>query len=338
MNNKVTKLAAAAVILIAIGLSFIAIDKSATPVWAELVQRVERSYDEYMQELLLAIETKNTQKVASYADALSEFWQGLNMLAEAKLDPTIQFQSENSAEIIRGKTFYDSFEQSEQQVFMIYAEQFIGWLNKIEDAAWIYEIVHVCKQMEEYAEEIRDVGHHPEMEFSYAEHCLPSFLTYCKWFERLPWDNPEQVMKPATLLIAIQRDLEIARREIEAREIIGVIRFVERCVQQAHKNALDLIKKTRPGMTKKQRNISKHLTRRIEELSALITYAKTTRQDFMEQETKLYGFEDGTRYDQVLIEEFDNKGTFTDYYIERIDQSLDLCRQLSDEFGSTPLL
>jgi len=227
MKSKITKLAAAAVILIAVGLSFIAIDKSAT----------------------LAIETKNTQKVASYADALSEFWQGLNMLAEAKLDPTIQFQSENSAEIIRGKTFYDSFEQSEQQVFMIYAEQFIGWLNKIEDAAWIYEIVHVCKQMEEYAEEIRDVGHHPEMEFSYAEHCLPSFLTYCKWFERLPWDNPEQVMKPATLLIAIQRDLEIARREIESREIIGVIRFVERCVQQAHKNALDLIKKTRPGMT-----------------------------------------------------------------------------------------
>jgi len=58
----------------------------------------------------------------------------------------------------------------------------------------------------------------------------------------------------------------------------------------------------------------------------------------MEQEVELYGFEDGKRYDQVLIEEFDNKGTFTDYYIERIDQSLDLCRQLSDEFGSTPLL
>jgi hypothetical protein len=37
---------------------------------------------------------------------------------------------------------------------------------------------------------------------------------------------------------------------------------------------------------------------------------------------------------EILKREFGNKGTFADYYIMRIDQSLDLCEQLLSEFES----
>ena len=40
------------------------------------------------------------------------------------------------------------------------------------------------------------------------------------------------------------------------------------------------------------------------------------------------------RYNQVLTEEFGEKGPFADYYIEQIDQSLALCDQLSAELKS----
>ena len=338
MKSRMTKLAAAAVIIIAalIGIYELggSIDGSSVA-WAELVQRVEQSHNQYYEELLLAMEAKDVEKVSSRADALSEFWQGLNMLAEAKLDPTIQFQSEDSLKLIREKTFYDHFdEQRMQQIFLAYTSEFIGWLNKIEDAAWIHETVHVCKQMEEYAEEMREPARHPELDFSYAEHCLPSFVAYCEWFEQLPWDNPEQDMMPATLLTGIQRDLEIARRELEALQIRDVDRHVKRCIEQAQKNVLDLDKKTASSRTKKQRDLCRHLIRRIDELCALITYAEVARQDFLEQIINQNQYKHGERYDQVLTEEFGNKGPFANYYIERIDQSLDLCEQLLTELES----
>jgi len=188
--------------------------------------------------------------------------------------------------------------------------------------------------MEEYAEEIRDGAMHSELDFSYVEHCMPSFVTYCEWFERLPWDNPEQYMSPAMLLTGIQRDLNIARREIETLQIRDVARFVKRCVEQAQKNVLDLDKKTVSSRTKKQRDLCRQLTRRIDELYALITYAEIATQDLLEQLIKQNQYKHGERYDQVLTEEFGNKGPFADYYIERIDQSLDLCKQLSAELES----
>ena len=339
MKSKITKLTAAAMIIIAALISIYefggSIDGSSVA-WAELVERVEQSHNQYYDELLLAMEAKDVEKAAFYADALSEFWQGINMLAEAKLDPTVQFQSEDSLNLIREKTFYGHFDdQTIQQIFLVYANEFIAWLNNIEDAAWINEIIHVCKQMEEYAEEIREPARHPEIDFSYAEHCLPSFVTYCEWLEQLPWDSPEQYMTFTMLLTGIQRDLNIARRELETLEIRGVVRFVKRCVQQARKNVLDLDKKTASSRTKKQRELCRLLTRRIDELCALITYAEIARQDFIEQIINQNQFNRGEKYHQVLTEEFGNKGPFADYYIERIDQSLDLCAQLLGELEST---
>lgn len=337
MKNRITKLATAAVIIIAIllGLKLIGGPNIANVAWAELVQRVDQSHDEYMKELLSATEEKDTEKVNFYVHMLEEFWQKLGWLARAELEP--EFKIHMLAMIAEQKARYEERGQSAQtgiRLFLEYEDQFSNWLGKIEDTAWINETAHVCKQLEEYGEEIRDVAWDSKLTFSYIEHCMPSFVTYCEWFEQLPWDNPEQVMTPAMLLTGIKRDLEVARREMEALEIRDVTRFVKRCVQQAQKDVLDFDKKTASSMTKKQRDLCRQLTRRINELCALITYAEITRQDFLEQIIKQNQYKHGERYDQVLKEEFGNKGPFADYYIERIDQSLDLCKELSERIES----
>jgi len=173
MKSRITKLAAAAVIIIAvlIGINQFggSIDGSSVA-WGELVERLERSHDEYMKELLLAVKEKDTEKVNFYADLLDEFWQKLNWLARAELDP--EFRIRMSAMIAEEKAIYDKREESDQigtRIFFAYSDQFSDWLGKIEDVAWINEIVHVCHQMEEYAEEIRDGAMHSELDFSYVD-------------------------------------------------------------------------------------------------------------------------------------------------------------------------
>ena len=338
MKSKITKFAAAATIIIAViaGLHYYASPIGVTSVaWGELVERVEQSHDEYMNELLLAFEEKDTEKVNFYSHLLEEFWQKLGWLARAKIEP--EFQIRMSAMIADQKARYDERGQSAQtgiQLFLEYEDQFSDWLGKIEDVAWINETAHVCKQLEEYGEEIRDVAWHSELTFSYIEHCMPSFVVYCEWFEQLPWDNPAQYMTPVMHLAGIERDLNIARREMENRQIRDIPRFVKRCVQQAQKNAVDVDKKITSSRTKKQRDLCRQLTRRIDELYALITNAEIATQDLLEHLIMQNQYKHGVSYDQVLTEEFGNKGPFADYYIERIDQSLDLCKQLSAELES----
>ena len=329
MKSGMMKLAAAAVIIIAViaGLHYYPRPIGVTSVgWAELVRRVEQSHNKYYAELLLAMEAKDANRVSAQADALSEFWLGIGMLAEEGLESTEDSLSMLS--MLRHQSSGDRFQECEHQIFIVYAEQFVAWMDKIEDPAWINEIIHVCRQMEEYAEEIRESGRDSELGFSYAEHCLPSFVRYCQWFEQLPWDNPEQVMTPAMLLRGIQRDLEIARWEIENREIRGVIPFIKRSVQQAQKNILDLDIKTASNRTKEHGDVCRHLIRRIDELCALITYVEVAQEDFVDRMHSQNQYDLDEEYDKVLTEEFGNKGRFADYYIERIDQSLDLCGQL----------
>ena len=107
MNNRITKLAASAVIIIAIlfGLKLIGGADMANVAWAELVQRVEQSHDEYMKKLLLAAEEKNTEKIEFYADLLDEFWQKLGWLARAELYP--ERRARILADIIAVKAKYD---------------------------------------------------------------------------------------------------------------------------------------------------------------------------------------------------------------------------------------
>jgi hypothetical protein len=334
MKTKIAKFAAAAVIIIAVLIGINQFGGSidgASVAWAQVIEKVEQSHAEYMKQLLLAVEEKDAEKTEFYADLLSEFWQNLCWLARAELNP--ESKEQMLAMIDEKKTEQrDESDQIGIRIFLENVDKFGDWLGNIDDIAWLNETVHVSKQLEEYAEEMREPARHQEIEFSYAEHCLPSFVTYCQWFEQLPWDNPHQYMTPAMLLTEIQRDMKIARWEMEALENRDVIRFVERCVLQAQKNALDLDKKTLSTRTKEQRNLCRQLTRRINELCALITYAEIARQDFFEQVIRQKQFNRSEKYDQIiLIEEFGNKGPFADYYIERIDQSLDLCKQLLKE-------
>jgi hypothetical protein len=334
MKSKVIKLAVAAVIIIAVLIGIhefgSSIDASSVA-WAELVERVEQSHNEYYEELLLAIEEKDTEKIEFYADLLSEFWQNLGWLAETELHP--ELRDRIFTDVAIAKAHYEGRDDSDQigvRLFLEYEDQFSEWLGNIAevDVAWIYETVHVCKQLEEYAEEIREPGRHPEIDFSYAEHCLPSFIAYCEWFEQLPWDNPEQVMTPDILLTGIKRDLEIARHELEALQIRGFDRYVKRCIEQAEKNILDLEIKISSSTTKKQWDLCRELTRSIGELSDLITYATIASGDIRQNNE----FHDPEAVRRVFTEEFGNKGPFADYYIERIDQSLNLCEQLLSEF------
>ena len=328
MKSKITKLAAAAVIIVGvlIGANYFDVSIDGTSVdWAEVVQRVEQSYNKYYAELLSAMEKKDVQKASSNADALSEFWQGINVLAEAKLDPTIQLQSEDSLNCIRFFRFKPVFGEFDMNVFHAYVNEFLNWHNNIEDQAWIYEIIHISKEMEEYAEEIREPGRHPERhDFSYAEHCLPGFVTYCEWFERLPWDNPEQIMMPAVVLAAIERDLQIARREIEFIERRDVDRVAKRCMKQALRNSQALDQKIKSCQLVDQWKLCNQLTQKVSELSGLMAYLAVASGD-VTQTNKIH---DREKVHQILTDKFANRESFADYFIEQVDQALNLCQQL----------
>lgn len=325
MKSRITKLAAAAVVVVA---AIITVNwfggeiNVAGKVWAELVQRVEQSHDGYYIEFLSAIEAKDTEQIADRASTLSEFWQGVGLLAETKLNPQLQTRLDDTIHFVKART-NDELEQSEQ-IFLAHADQFTVWLDKIQDAAWINETVHVCKQMEEYAEEIRDAARSQKLGLSHIEHCLPSFMAYCQWFDRLPWDNPDQYITPATLLSGIERDLEIARREIEHLKVMDVDRYVKRCVQQARKNVSELSAKISSSEMQSQWRLCKQLTRKIDTISDLMTYATIASWDI--QQTRQIK-QDQALF-QVLTKEFANKGPLANYLLDQIDQSLDLCRQL----------
>ncbi len=141
MRSRITKLAAAAVIIIAV---LIGIKQLGGPIdgasvaWADIVKRVEQSHDEYMKELLSATEEKDTEKVNFYAHLLEEFWQKLGWLARAELEP--EFKIQLLTMIADQKARYDERGQSAQtgiRLFLEHEDQFSDWLDKIEDTAWI---------------------------------------------------------------------------------------------------------------------------------------------------------------------------------------------------------
>ena len=330
MRSRITKLATAAGIIIAVmvGINYLGgSPDGASVAWGDIVKRVERSHDKYSKELLLAFEAEDVEKISSRADMLSEFWQRLGWLVRAELDP--ELQARLSIEIVREKTVNNSFEESDQ-IFLAYADEFLGWIEKIDDVAWFDEIIHACKQMEEYAEEIRDGARSSEL--TYIEHCLPSFITYSESFKHLSWDNPGRDMTPAALLAGIERDLKIAHREIENLEIKDTDRYAKRCLQQARRNILNVEKRIEPQMLeyKNQRKMCKQLTRKIDHLSELLTYAVIASWDI--QQT--YEIDTDKAFRRVLRKEFGGTESFGDFFLDQIEQSLDLCKELSQNFES----
>jgi hypothetical protein len=325
MKSKTTKLSAAAIIIVAalVGVHWFggSLDVEGKA-WAQLVQRVERSHDQYYTEFLSAIETKNTEDIADWANTLSEFWQGVGMLGEARLDHHLQARLDEAIRAARAKT-NGELDDSEQ-IFLAHADRFAAWFEKIEDVAWINETVHVCKQMEEYAEEMRDAVRSPELGFSHMEHCLSSFIAYCQWFEELPWDEPDRCITSATLLSGIKRDMEIARLEMEYLKIRDVDRYVKRCVRQARGNLTELTGMLESSGMEDQWKLCKRLSRKVDEISDLMIYAVIASWD-IEQSGQVNQDEALLR---VLKKEFAGKGSFRDYLLGQIDRSLDLCGQL----------
>lgn len=329
MRSKITKFAAAAVIIIALtfGIKLVSKLDMANVAWADVVQKVERLHDNYSEELLSAFEVNDIEKIATNADILSEFWQRLGWLVRAEMDP--ELQARLLIEIAREKTDNETIEESDQ-VFLAYADVFYNWINKIDDVAWFDEIIHACKQMEEYAEEIRDGGRSSEI--IYIEHCFPSFVVYSESFKYLPWDNPGRDMTPAALLAGIERDLEIARREIKNPVIKDAERFAKRCLQQAGKNISNVEKRLESQATEyeNQKKMCKQLTRKIEHLSDLLTYATIASWNI--QQTHEVNADEAFR--QVLRREFGGTESFGDFFLDHIEQSLKLCKELSENVES----
>ncbi|MHC4671728.1 MAG: hypothetical protein ACYTF1_02255 [Planctomycetota bacterium] len=336
MQSKFSKYAAAAVIIIGvlIGINHFggSIDGSSSA-WAELVETLERTHNEYMEDLLWAVQNKDTKKINYYANLLDEFWQNLGWMATAELDQELRTQM--MARIAEKKARYDKRDESDQvgtRIFLAYEDQFGEWLGKIEDVTWISETAHVCKQMEEYAEEIRDAAAMPHEEgLPYIEHCIASFIEYAGWFEQLPWDDTSEYVSHGILLTAIERDLEISRREILDSNNRDAIRFVKRCIQQAQKNVLYMkgILQSQTAENKDQMKSCKKLRRKIDEVYDLITYATIASWDIQNKDEIDYS----KALRQVMTKEFANQGSFESYFLKQIDQSLNLCKQLSEGQG-----
>jgi hypothetical protein len=335
MKSSITKLAAAVVIITAVLIVINPFDSNGTStVWAQMTEKVQQSHRNYVEELLAAVEAKDVEKIEFYADMLDEFWQKLGWLARAKSDLEIRARVIAQAKAISKDR--DISDAMGIQMFLANSEEFLDWLEQIEDATWTDETIYVCKQIEEYSEEIRDGAASLDPMFPYVEHCMPIFVSYVEWFNQLPWLNPKQEVTTARLLKMVKRDLETAHREVLYSESNNstrdTVRFLHRCVEQAEKNAERIAGKTEYQDTgdSSQMKKCKNLARYTKELSDLITYASIARWSIQEVDK----VNAGQAYQRVLRNDFWSGGTFGDYLIERIERSSDLCNELLNEVGS----
>jgi len=332
MRSKTAKLAAAAVIVAVVLFGVLQHGSSIESVaWGEIVQKIRQSHNDHVEQLLLAVEAKNAEKVEFYADMLDEFWQGLNWLARANSDP--QFQAQLIAEArARIEDRREGPDEEGIGMFLTHADEFLDWLGKIEDEAWIDETMHVCKQLEEYLEEIRDGARSEELGWPYIEHCVPGFLAYCQWFEQLPWDDPTQVMTDGVHLAGIQRELEMADREIRDPMIRGGHRWVRRGLEQAQKDAqalasgAPLTPTDADASARRCRKLAQNLHSTID----LITYMEIALWDLQQSE----GIEHDEACRRLLQRDLAGQGPLQDYLLNRVGKSLELCREIGEDPGT----
>jgi len=330
MKSKTAKLAAA--IAIAGTVLFGAFhlgDSTGGAAWGALVQRTRQAHDDHMARLRAAVEAKDTEKVEHEADLLGEFWQNLNWLARAQGDP--QFQSQLLADAQARIEDGLADDEPGAAIFLAHAGEFLDWLGKIEDEAWIDETIHVCKQLEEYLEEVRDGARSEELGWPYIDHCLPSVLAYCQWFEQLPWDDPTQAMTARVLLAGIRRDLEMAKTEVRDPIIRGGDRWVRRALEQAQKHAQTLasdLETESPG-GRARVGLSRKLARGLDATADLVTYAGIAAWDI--QQTERIASDEASR--RVLEREFGGQGPLRDYLLDQIDTLLGLCQVLVEDPG-----
>ncbi len=189
-----------------------------------------QTHDENLKQLFEALKARNSEAAAARANDLSELWQALRQLAAARLHPPAWRRLR--ASIAQNRDRYGHLDDSDR-LLVDRLEMLGAWIEKVEDGEWLLEIDHVCKQMEEYAEEIRDGGRESDLGFSYIEHCMPGFLVYCHSITVLPWNSPAEPMQTSSMVQAIRRGLEIARREILYPDNREARRFIKRSVAYA---------------------------------------------------------------------------------------------------------
>lgn len=286
-----------------------------------------QTHDEYLTQLFGALAARNDKEVGEYADRLSELWQALVSWTRVKSNPRLWEIKVSEAAI--NKKYYDEFDESEQ-LRLHYSDAFMTWVENVADKEWGDEIGHVCKQMEEYAEEIRDGGRQGALGLSYSEHCLPSFIAYCEWLKRLPWDDPTQSIATTDLLEAMQRDLQIAQREILHPKNREAQNFVEHSVENAHRTTLVILNRI-AGEQASQNQIEacNQLTKTIDILEVMESEA-----EHRGRELHRHGMAWGEGFRLALKEKPDGEHTRADLLLEQIETSLALCARLREDLAS----
>ena len=215
---------------------FLGVGSSTNAAWGQAIAEVKESHNAYLQQLSKAVKAGDLKTASHCADMLDEFWQKLGWLARAQSGPDARSKQQAIIDRVVAETQADQSDQIGLVLFTDSADEFLRWLEGIKDETWIIETEHVCKQLEEYAEEMRDAGRDTDLGLAYIEHCLPNFLAYAHWFNELPWKHPEQPRSAQSLLTAVKRDLDIAAGEMRTLKTRLALRFAARSMEQVHEN------------------------------------------------------------------------------------------------------
>jgi len=239
MKAKRLQLTSIALIVLAavIGVQvFLGLGSSSNAAWGQVIAEVKESHNDYLQKLSKAVKAGDLKKASHCADVLDEFWQKLGWLARAQSGPDARSKQQAIIDRVVAETQADQSEQIGLILFTDSADEFLRWLEGIKDETWIKETEYVCKQLEEYAEEMRDAGRDTDLGLTYIEHCLPNFLAFAQWFNELPWQHPEQPRHVQSLLAAIKRDLDLVTGELRTHKTPGDHRFAGRSLEQVQEN------------------------------------------------------------------------------------------------------
>ncbi len=309
-ENRFLKSAIAAIIVAAaiVGLSnFIGGEDILTSAaWAETVENITISYNDFFADMKTAFEKKDFETASKKADAMSEVWQGLNMLATARLNPQTDLTETDIIKVLKQQTLYDHYDLEINEVLLGQADKIWPWLCEIKDLRWVYEVKLISKQLEEYCEELRNAFR--EGDVSLAEHCLNGIEAYSVWFEKLPWHSYDDPMSIELLTECIKRDLTIANVELREQKIGDGIRYCDRALKEAVRNAESLDKID--------------FFRSVEELANLIGYVKIVSTGYS------YGrrnYVDDERTWDVVNVEFAGNENLADYFNERVEVCFWLC-------------
>ncbi len=290
-----------------------------------------QTHDECLATLFGALGAGRLKFAGSCAERIADLWQMVGMMTRHGSDPTYQAKIDQELQALREKAGRVRLHES-RALLLEHGEASMDWVRGLRDEAWVDEIAHVFKQVEEYGEELRNGGRRGGVEGSaYMEHCLPGFLTYCEWFKRLPWDDPSRKMTPAELLAGIERDLRIARRETQYAQISQGSRYPDRCMKQARKNASKLLERLggEDDPDEARGKLCKTLADRIDTLMESVS---DLEQRTHKQQRKVRDSREAFR---LATEEMTDDGkTVGDALAQQIDEALETCTKLLEEISS----